>query len=107
MELHIQRKYFDAILSGKKTYEWRLAKDKYRLLKTWDLIIFKTDWNEEVTRHISSIHIYDSFKSAWKNLWIEKIIPWTQNIDEMINIYRQFYTEQDEMAFNVIMLWIN
>ena len=50
MELHVQKKYFDDILKWEKTFEWRLAKDKYRLASIGSEIMFKTTWTKDIIK---------------------------------------------------------
>lgn len=108
MELHVQKKYFDAIVNGQKIYEWRLAKDKYRMLKIWDEILFRTDdAGHEILKKISTIHIYDSFMTAWNHLWIEHIVPGVGSIDEMVGLYHEFYSLEDEKKYNIIMIGVS
>jgi ASC-1-like (ASCH) protein len=107
MKLTVQQQYFDLIKSWTKIYEWRLAKEKYRLLKIGDTITFSpNDWSECVEKVITSLHIYGSFAQAWLQLWVESIVPWIDSIDAMVSIYRNFYTLDDEVQYGVIMIGI-
>lgn len=108
MELHIQKKYFDDIVKWEKIFEWRLAKDKYRLTSIGSEIIFKTTWTEDIIKkHISSIHIYKSFEDAGKDLWVNNITPGIKNLSDMVNIYREFYSEVDENKYWIVMIWLS
>lgn len=108
MELHVQRKYFEYILSWDKIYEWRLAKDKYRVAKIGEPVLFRTTWVDEIIeKKITSIHIYWSFEEAWNHLWVNNILPWISDIWKMVNVYREFYSEEDENKYNVIMIGIS
>lgn len=107
MELQVQKKYFDAILNNTKIYEWRIAKDKYRNLKIGDKIIFKTDWiSDVIVKEVTSLHIFWSFFQAWQNLWVYNILPGIETIEEMVSIYRDFYWEDEESVYNVVMIWL-
>ena len=107
MELHLQDVYFEAIRSGTKKIEGRLAKEKYRLLKVGDPIVFTNDAGEKIKKTIDSIHIFSSFREAFNMLDFKEAVPGVDSLENAVNIYANFYSLEDQEKHNVIFLTLN
>lgn len=104
-QLHVQNEYFETIKIGTKIFEGRLAKEKYRQLMVGDVIEF-TDGVEKLDKKISSIHIFDSFGTGGSFLGIDNILPGAPSVEELISVYRRFYSEADEHLYGVVFIGI-
>jgi ASC-1-like (ASCH) protein len=102
--MHVQQKYYDFIKSGKKTIEGRLAKDKYRLVKVGDEIVFENDTKEELRKKVVGLYVFSTFRDAFQMLDYRLAIPDAQSIDEAVAIYEQFYTLEEQKTNNVIFI---
>lgn len=104
-KLRVQQQYFDAIASGTKTIEGRLAKKKYTDLKRGDKIQFVNSANtQSVIKKVVATHIYPSFEEAFKKLNYLKAIPHAKNVEEAINVYLQFYSYPTQVHTGVILI---
>lgn len=107
MELHLQDVYFKGIQSGAKKIEGRLAKEKYRLLKVGENIVFINDAEEKISKTIESIHIFGSFREAFSTMDFREAVPDVDNIENAVTIYASFYSLEDQEKYNVIFLKLN
>lgn len=103
LKLHVQKEYFTAIKEGKKIFEGRLAKEKYRQLSLGDKIEFY-DGEDTVIKNITSIHIFDSFGNGGNFLGVSNITPGVSSVKELISLYRKFYSEMDEQKYGAIFI---
>lgn len=103
INLNVQPKYFTDIREGLKILEGRLAKEKYRLLNIGDTILFDNG-DDTIVKKIDGIHIFDSFSSGADFLRVKNIIPGIESVSELVSIYRQFYSEEDEKKYGVVFL---
>jgi ASC-1-like (ASCH) protein len=97
-ELNVDERWLKYILNGKKTIEGRLNKNKFKLMRCGDIIIF----NEIIQKEVISVKYYNSFKEYLINEGIDKCLPDVININDGINIYRDFYSVEDEIKFGII-----
>lgn len=100
IDLHVQEPYFTDIKNGSKTFEGRLAKEKYRNLKLGDTIVF-TNGEEKISKEVSSIHLFNSFADGGRILGVDCIVPGASSVSELTSIYRKFYSEEKEKEFGV------
>jgi ASC-1-like (ASCH) protein len=56
-ELNVDEKWLKYVLNGRKTIEGRLNKNKFRLIRTGDMIIF----NGTIKKEVISVRYYNSF----------------------------------------------
>jgi ASC-1-like (ASCH) protein len=101
-ELNVDEKWLKYILNGRKTVEGRLNKNKFKLIRSGDIIIF----NEIIKKEVISVKYYNSFKEYLINERIDRCLPNVIDINDAINIYREFYSIEDEIKYGIVAIEI-
>ena len=97
-ELNVDEGWFKYILDGTKTIEGRLNKNKFKLMRNGDIIIF----NGIIKKEVISVRYYNSFEEYLINEGIDKCLPEVVDINDGINIYREFYSFEDEIKYGIV-----
>jgi ASC-1-like (ASCH) protein len=99
LKLDIQARYFDAILTGLKTVEGRLAKPNYLALKPKQIIAFMDPTGRSCKAEVFKVIYFKDFKAMLEASNLEKCIPENTSIDEAVEIYRSFpgYRDQEKI----------
>lgn len=100
-ELRVQQPWFNNIKLGKKTVEGRLNKNQFKMLKVNDLITFENN-GTTLLATISQITLYSSFEAYLTQEGLKRTLPGTLSIQDGINIYRAFYSEEQEREYGVL-----
>lgn len=109
MNISIAEKWFDLINNGSKTIEGRLNKEKYKTLKEDDIVIlYVKDTNKKIKIKIIKINNYDNFGEMLEKEGLENVLPdpSIKTIKDGINVYRKYYTIDDEEKYGVLALKI-
>ncbi|GMH18195.1 hypothetical protein Nepgr_020036 [Nepenthes gracilis] len=102
LELHVQEPFFSQLNDGVKTIEGRCSVDNYNRIQSGALILF----NKCLLSEVQDIHHYASFMEMLEAEGLEKVLPGVVTIQEGVQIYRKFYTEEKERSNGVIALCI-
>jgi len=100
--------WYSLIKNGVKTVEGRINKPLYSDLVE-DQIIKIT--NPEVKKEFIKCSIleivhYSTFREMIIGEKLENVLPIVETIDEGVNIYREFYSEEDELKMGVVAIRI-
>ena len=105
IDLEVQQPYFDAIMSGTKTIEGRLAKERYLKLKEGNLVhITNSSDTMSMEKTIKAVRYYASFEAAFEKLDYRKAIPNAKNVNDAISVYEQFYPAAVQEKFGVVFI---
>lgn len=116
---NVQQPYFDQIKNGTKKFEGRLKKEEFAKgekavtladVKKDDIVIWKND-SDEIKSIVTDILKFDTFVDAISYVGLINILPSEakerNSIQKAIdNVYRQFYSEEDEKKYGVILIEI-
>lgn len=104
LELKCKNEWFNLIKTKEKTVEGRLKSDKFNNLKCDDIIKLSNDEvaGEFVFLKVLKVVEYKTFKEMLEIESLEKVLPTVDDINNGINVYRNFYTEEDELQKGVI-----
>lgn len=93
---------FKKIESGTKTVESRLYDEKRRGIALGDTIEFSRndDPSKVVTKTVSALHLYPSFRALMTDLPAEKF-GW-ETSEEAIEEIDAFYSQEDQEKFGVV-----
>ncbi|XP_078434701.1 uncharacterized protein LOC144705762 [Wolffia australiana] len=136
-EMHVQEPFFSQLRSGEKTVEGRCALGKYTQIKEDDLLIINKhlllrvenerggyDCLDDVnTRMLNTIYLdhglsdpppwmqnikhYPSFFAMLDAETLDKVLPGIKTIEEGVQIYRKFYSEEIEMSNGVLAIYVS
>jgi ASC-1-like (ASCH) protein len=95
------------IVEGKKYIEGRPAKQKYLDLRENQLIKLNASVNGKITDvctylRIVSVTKFKSFKEMLEVNGLKNVLPEIESIDEGINVYRKWYSEELEKEIGVV-----
>jgi len=112
IQIGIQSEMLKTIIDGQKTVEGRLGKQKFLELKVGDDVSLREDIyiageithsiENRVKIKIDAVTRFKSFEQMLNQLGYKNAIPSAQNIDDAIDKYRAYYSENDENAYGVI-----
>lgn len=101
-ELHVQEPFFTQIKDGFKTIEGRCAGGDYNRIGSGALILF----NKCLVLEVKEVRSYGSFSDMLKAESLEKVLPGVKTIEEGVQVYRRFYSEDKERSNGVIAICI-
>ncbi|KAL4632248.1 hypothetical protein ACB092_04G036800 [Castanea dentata] len=88
---------------GKKTIEGRCAVGDYNRIGSGTLILF----NKCVVLEVQDVHPYASFSEMLGAESLAKVLPGVETIEEGVQIYRKFYTEEKEKTNGVLAIHVS
>lgn len=93
----VDKVVFDAIKNGQKSIETRVATDKYRKIKTGDVLVFVCG-DEKLEELVKGVSIYRSIDEMVRVINFKNIMPFVDSVDEMKRVYFSFpnYKEKIE-----------
>jgi ASC-1-like (ASCH) protein len=94
----LQEEYLEAIAEGKKKIEGRLYDEKRQRIKPGDTIIFEN----RLMCIVKDIRVYSSFREMLESEGIENVLPGVKDVEEGLNVYRKFYSEERERKYGVV-----
>ncbi|GMY32580.1 hypothetical protein FCV25MIE_27822 [Fagus crenata] len=102
-ELHVQEPFFSQLKDGRKTIEGRCAVGDYNRIGSGTLILF----NKCVVFEVQYVHRYASFSDMLGAESLAKVLPGVETIEEGVQIYREFYTEEKEKTNGVLAIHVS
>ena len=105
-KMNVQQPWFDLMKQGKKTVEGRLNRGKFKSLQIGNIIEW-TNKQHTFKLKIVGIRKYKTFKEMLEKEGLGKVLPTKNNIKDGIAVYRQFYSEKDEIENGVLAIEFN
>ncbi|KAL3835078.1 hypothetical protein ACJIZ3_009814 [Penstemon smallii] len=99
-ELHVQDPFFLQLADGLKNVEGRCAVGDYQKIESGDLLVF----NKCLMLQVQDVHHYASFREMLEAESLAKVLPGVISIEEGVQIYRNFYSEEKERSNGVVAL---
>jgi ASC-1-like (ASCH) protein len=95
--------WFGYLKSGQKTIEGRIKRGKYARIKAGDQIeVNNENESEKVLVEVIRMKNYPTFKDMLAREPIGRLLPGVSGIDEGLSIYREFYSQDEEIKFGVV-----
>lgn len=103
-KLKLQTIYFDKIQRGEKIYEVRLNDEKRQQIKIGNTLLLRKEPELKTTLEVKVVDLiyFASFDALVNTLPLEKIGFSGVSKTAVKNIYRQFYTEENEKRYGVV-----
>lgn len=101
-ELHVQEPYFTQLKDGLKTVEGRCAVGDYNRIGSGSLILC----NKCLVLKVQDVHGYLSFSEMLQAESLAKVLPGIKTIDDGVQVYRRFYTEEKEKTNGVVAICV-
>lgn len=100
---HRAEPYFTFLKNGQKTIEGRVKKGWYQYVTVGDHIqVFNEEETDMIETKVKRVSTYDPIKAMLESEELKKLLPDADSIDNGIQIYRQFYTPEQEEEFGVV-----
>lgn len=93
----VDKVVFDAIKNGQKSIETRAATDKYRKIKTGDVLVFVCG-DEKLEKTVDKVNIYKSIDEMIRVINFKNIMPFVDSIDEMKKVYFSFPNYKEKIS---------
>ena len=105
-EINVCEPYF-SMLGYSKTIEGRLFKGKFAMMAVGDVLTLSLDKSVK-SLTITKVERFVSFEQMLldaDNLAVT--LPGTTSVDEGVQVYRQFYSQEDETQYGVVAITVN
>lgn len=102
---HLSEPWFTLIKLGLKTCEGRLNKGDFENMEINDtILLFNDDFGfmRNIKIKIIKKNHYKTFETYLKKETLKNCLPGTKSIKEGVNIYRKYYSQQDEKNYGVV-----
>ncbi|XP_057849594.2 uncharacterized protein LOC131060393 isoform X3 [Cryptomeria japonica] len=96
--IDVQEPFFTQLKNGQKTVEGRCALGNYKRILPGDLLLV----NRCLLLTVQAVNWYNSFYQMIEAESIEKVLPGIETIEEGVQVYRQFYSEEKEKSGGVL-----
>ncbi|KAL0387986.1 UNVERIFIED_CONTAM: hypothetical protein Sradi_2680400, partial [Sesamum radiatum] len=102
-ELDVQEPFFSQLRDGLKTIEGRCAVGKYKRFQSGHLLLF----NKSLTAQVQDVRQYASFHEMLEAEGLSKVLPGVTSIEAGVQIYRRFYSEEEERSNGVLAVCVS
>ncbi len=116
-EIGLENSLVDALISGRKMVEPRLARGRYKTFNIGDKLSIRRDiWEKDKvvksTQDAAFVEIigifqFPSFKDLIDFVGFKRVIPTARTKRHATKIFRRFYSKEDMSSHNVIAFEIN
>ncbi|CAL8992769.1 unnamed protein product [Prunus brigantina] len=103
IELHVQEPFFSQLKDGLKTIEGRCALGNCSRIDSGSLILL----NKCLLFEVQDIRSYSSFSDMMEAEGLSKVLPGVETIEQGVQIYRKFYTEEKERSNGVLAICVS
>ncbi|KAK4406263.1 hypothetical protein Sango_0632800 [Sesamum angolense] len=97
------RSLFSQLRDGLKTIEGRCAVCKYKRFQSGHLLLF----NKSLTAQVQDVRQYASFHEMLEAEGLSKVLPGVTSIEAGVQIYRRFYSEEEERSNGVLAVCVS
>lgn len=100
---HRTEPYFTFLKNGQKTIEGRVRKGWYRNVKPGDEIeVYNEEEMDKVLVLVKRVAQYQSIREMLAKEPIKKLLPDVDTVEQGVNVYRKFYTLEQEQQFGMV-----
>lgn len=103
--LHCEDPWFTLIRQGIKPVEGRKGTPVYRQINVGDKIHF-TNGESSFLADVTEIREYPSIEAYLKDVNVDKALPGIKTVEEALNIYYQWSTEEKVKEFGFLGIFI-
>ena len=98
--------WYDLVGDGRKRYEGRRCTPKTRAIRTGDTIEFSHHSLPPFRKTVGGVRWFPSFRSALVTLGIDDVLPGVEAVDEGVEIYTRFVSEETQRREGVLIFEI-
>jgi len=106
LHMNLAEPHATDVRTGKKTWEGRLNKGKFALMRIGDVVRINRDFNVRITGKST----YSTFKEFIDDRGLDKVLPTEyekgSTTTQAISVYRKFYSKKKESQYGVLGLGV-
>ena len=102
----VKEPWFSFIKEGKKKIEGRLNRGLFQKINKNDIVIWMNR-DQKVKVRITDKRVYKNFREMIEKEGLDKVLPSIKTIDDGVNVYRQYFSETDEINNGVVAIEMN
>ena len=102
MEINVQEPWFSALERSEKTVEGRLNKGKFATIRVGDVLSVSNKSGSSFCARVVRVTAYASFVEYLTQEGLSRTLPGIATIESGCAVYRQFYSEEDEIKYGVL-----
>ena len=102
---HLREPAFSLIKEGKKIFEGRLFKNTFKNIRPNDVLCFYNNQRKTEDSYLIQVlntYKYETFSLMLISKGIKNVTPLSKSLNDSINIYRKYYSQEDEKKYGVI-----
>lgn len=99
--MHAPEPWFSLIKQSLKTVDARPKKGEFAKLKKDDIIVWNNK-NDKFTAKVTNVKKYESFEEMLNAEKLNNVIPYAKTVNDGVNIYRQYYSKEDEKKYGIL-----
>ena len=103
--IHCEDPWFSYIRQGVKPVEGRKNTHSYKKIKTGDQINF-SNGTDSFLAEVTEIREYASLEKYLEDVTIEKALPGVKSLEEALNIYYQWSTEEKIRQYGFLGIFV-
>ncbi|HEV8051986.1 MAG TPA: ASCH domain-containing protein [Parachlamydiaceae bacterium] len=103
--IHCEDPWFSYIRQGIKPVEGRKNTHTYKKIKVGDKINF-SNGQDSFIAEVTEIRTYSTIEEYLEDVTIEKALPGTKSIEEALNIYYQWSTEENIRQYGFLGIFV-
>lgn len=103
INVNIEEPYSSFVVDGQKMVEGRLNRGKFSELNSGDFIEMN---DERIIFEVIAKNNYMTFREMLETEGITKVLPDKFTLEQGVNVYRKFYTPEEEAEFGVVAIRI-
>ncbi|KAL8483010.1 hypothetical protein ACS0TY_025894 [Phlomoides rotata] len=101
-ELHVQEPFFSELSDGVKTIEGRCAVGDYKRIQAGHILLV----NKCLILQVQDVRQYTSFHEMLESESLARVLPGIASIEEGVQVYRNFYSEEKERSHGVLAICV-
>ena len=101
-ECNVSSPWFEHIVAGSKTVEGRLFKGTFSQLSPGAVLTINGQDERRVVAKVLDVVRYGSFNAYLTGEGLGTTLPGVLTVEEGVDIYRQFYSEEQERTHGVV-----
>ncbi|KAK4406262.1 hypothetical protein Sango_0632700 [Sesamum angolense] len=102
-KLNVQEPFLSQLSDGLKTIEGRCAVGKFKRFQSGHFLLF----NKCLMAQVQAVQQYASFHEMLEAEGLSKVLPGVTSIEEGVQFYRSFYSEEKERSNGVLALCLS
>lgn len=102
IHIDVSEPWYGLIASGSKTVEGRKNKGLFKDLKVGQHVYIMSPIGHQCVVRVVAKRTYRTFQDYLEHEGLRQCLPNIETISDGVNVYRQWYSAEDEIAYGVV-----